>query len=94
MKALVLINYLAIISLKILNCQSLTLNRSILEQWLGDGIMGIYIDISDKNVTTIEKNTFTDLRNLTELIISNNLIVSIEMGMFDGPVNLISLEID
>ena len=94
MKTLILFKILNIIFLNLFYCEPVNLNRTILEIWLSDGFMGASIDVSEKNITNVEKNTFNDLLNLTELTFSNNLIKNFEMGTFDTPTNLVSLEID
>ena len=80
--------FLAITLLQSLSCQSVTLTRTLLEQWLGDVINKKSLSLNNKNIKDIDRNAFTGLTNVQELYMASNALTTIENYYFKDLVNL------
>ena len=68
--------------------QSITLTRPLLVQMLGDGINKKSINLNEKQIAAIERDTFAGLTQVTDLYLSNNQLTTIENYYFKDLVNL------
>ena len=69
--------------------QAVILNRGYLEYWYPSFKTTTKIDLTQYDIDSIDPNTFTDLLNLNELYLGNNLLTNIDNSTtFSGLNNL------
>ena len=79
---------------KIIECQ-VVLTRQLLEQWYGSSLTGLTrLDLSSKEIISIDPQTFKGLVNLQTIDLLNNQIMSIDPQTFNGLINLHSLSLE
>ena len=71
----------------------INLNRSNLAKVCSCNIFDSQIILDNKNISTIDENTFIGLSNLTVLSFNQNFIKSIQANTFNGLVNLTYLDL-
>jgi Leucine-rich repeat (LRR) protein len=84
MKLYILVN---IFLVSFIECQ-VVLNRAQLAVWIPSFATDAYIGLSNRNIQSIEANTFSNLNDLVTLELRDNQLSSLEHGTFDSMTNL------
>lgn len=83
---------LSVVTSNIYMTESYTLTASVLNQ-LGYNSQSTSIDINDDNIDSIDPNALNGFNNLNELTFTNKKLLTIDLEMFKGAVNLNTLRI-
>lgn len=76
---------------KIIECQ-VVLTRQLLDQWYGTSLTDLTrLDLSSKEIISIDPQTFKGLTNLQSLSLENNEITFIDPKTFNGLIKLENL---
>lgn len=67
------------------------LNRALLTQWIPFGINSPFIDLDNRQIETIDPDTFNGLTTLTYLELFSNKITDLDPTIFNGLTGLKSL---
>ncbi len=85
---------LALIFFKSYEFQAVELTRILLQQWLGSSMFRNVINLSFKNIGSIQYETFNGLQTLQALYLNNNKLTALDPDTFNGCYNLQSLDLD
>lgn len=85
--AIILIANALLLANKI-DCQ-VVLTRQLLEKWYPNGLTNLdSLDLSERQIASIESNTFSGLTKLIEINFRSNQLTSIGTTKFDSLTNL------
>jgi hypothetical protein len=78
-----------LIFLAILNLSTaLVLNKQVMQSMYPGGYDSPFLELTNRDIESIEGFTFEGLANLSELYLESNEIISIEQFAFSGLANL------